>query len=177
MKMCLTFGVLLITLNVICQEVRIDWVDLEKAQQDNKENKKIIFILIYGEWCEHCKMMMETTLNDSGIVNLINEDFIPVKFNAESKNELVFNNKIYGNSSPGKLKSKHNFAIKYAVINSTIGFPTYLFFNSDLELIAEPVRGYKNVSSFSELLMQINRKDTFSFVVNNESDDQKELCE
>ena len=69
----------------------IKWVTLEQADkiQEKKPNKKI-FVSFYTDWCGWCKKLENTTLKNPEVVELINTTFIPVKFNAESKEKTSF---------------------------------------------------------------------------------------
>ena len=73
----------------------IEWLDLEKAADRNKEEKKFIFIDIYTDWCGWCKKMDQSTFQDSSVVAYMNEHFYAVKMNAESKDPIAYKEVLY----------------------------------------------------------------------------------
>ncbi len=51
---------------------------------------------VYTNWCGWCKVMDRKTYRINKLASYVNEHYYAVKFNAESKDSLVFNNKKYG---------------------------------------------------------------------------------
>jgi thioredoxin-related protein len=85
------------------------WVQiLGEAQKQNK----LIFIDIYTTWCGPCKMMSAKVFTEAKIAEKFNETFINYKIDAEKGEGIVL-------------------AKKYAIT----AYPTYLFVNSDGELV------------------------------------------
>jgi thioredoxin-related protein len=73
----------------------IEWLDLETAADRNKEDKKLIFIDIYTDWCGWCKKMDQSTFQDSAVVAYMSEHFYAVKMNAESKDPIAYKEVLY----------------------------------------------------------------------------------
>jgi len=73
----------------------IEWLDMETAADRNKENKKLIFIDVYTDWCGWCKKMDQSTFKDSAVVAYMNEHFYAVKMNAESKDPIAYKEVLY----------------------------------------------------------------------------------
>lgn len=55
-----------------------------------KENKKILMD-VYTDWCAWCKRMDKDVYAQSDVQALLNKFFILVKLNAESNNEVAYN--------------------------------------------------------------------------------------
>src|SRR5688572_33472276 len=89
----------------------VKWLSFKEAQEKNKELKKPFLIDLYTDWCGWCKHMMKTTYSNQGIADYINANFYPVKFNAEGKDTVEYNGKIY-NPMYGGSKT-HELAIKF----------------------------------------------------------------
>ncbi len=91
----------------------IKWYALDKALPMAKEQNKFIFIDFYTTWCGYCKKMDREVFTKKEIINLLNNDFIAVKVNGESKNML----EIDGYKISERDLTKKEFKVK--------GYPTF----------------------------------------------------
>ena len=84
----------------------------EEAQAKNKSEPKKIIVDVYTQWCGWCKKMDKTTWEEPGISTYVNKNFYAVKFDAETKSDINFNNKFeknkdleYKSYNPGRYYS------------------------------------------------------------------------
>lgn len=124
---------------------KINWVTIEEAQELQKKEKRPIYIDVYTTWCGPCKMMSSKTFTNKAVIEMMNEKFYAVKFDAESNTALDFNGKSY--ASPGR---NHSFT-SYLQIKA---FPTSVFIDSDLNTITN-VAGYFGPKEFLPMLEYI----------------------
>jgi len=75
---------LLASANVYCQQIEFFDGTWEEALEKAKEENKGIFVDIYTTWCGPCKQLDKTTFKDPELSSFINENFIPVKVEAEN---------------------------------------------------------------------------------------------
>ena len=68
----------------------VNWLTFEEAVERSKTEKKKIFIDVYTDWCGYCKVMDKNTFSQADIAQYLNENFYPVKFNAEQKQDITF---------------------------------------------------------------------------------------
>jgi thioredoxin-related protein len=108
----------------------VNWLTLKEAQEKNKEVKRPFLVDIYTDWCGWCKHMMKTTYSNPGLANYINTNFYPVKFNAETKDTIEYNGKIYKPTSP-QPKTPHELAIKF--LGSSLSYPSTIFVTNNFE--------------------------------------------
>lgn len=108
----------------------VNWLSIKEAQQKNKEVQKPFIIDIYTDWCGWCKHMMKTTYSNSGIANYINSNFYPVKFDAETKDTIEYNGKIYKPTSK-EPKTPHELAIKF--LGTSLSYPSTMFVTNNFE--------------------------------------------
>ena len=108
----------------------VNWLSIKEAQQKNKEVQKPFIIDIYTDWCGWCKHMMKTTYSNVGIANYINSNFYPVKFDAETKDTIEYNGKIYKPTSK-EPKTPHELAIKF--LGTSLSYPSTMFVTNNFE--------------------------------------------
>lgn len=103
----------------------VEWYTIEEAQQLYEKNPKPILIDVYTDWCKWCKVMMKTTFSDEEIAPYINRNFYAVRFDAESKDTIVFRDTTYVND--GKHGKAHQLAIK--LLDGRLSYPTIVYFD------------------------------------------------
>jgi len=108
----------------------VNWLSIKEAQQKNKEVQKPFIIDIYTDWCGWCKHMIKTTYSNAGIANYINSNFYPVKFDAETKDTIEYNGKIYKPTSK-EPKTPHELAIKF--LGTSLSYPSTMFVTNNFE--------------------------------------------
>lgn len=108
----------------------VNWLSIKEAQQKNKEVQKPFIIDIYTDWCGWCKHMMKTTYSNAGIANYINTNFYPVKFDAETKDTIEYNDKIYKPTSK-EPKTPHELAMKF--LGTSLSYPSTLLVTNNFE--------------------------------------------
>ncbi|HOV11977.1 MAG TPA: DUF255 domain-containing protein [Bacteroidales bacterium] len=127
----------------------VNWIDLKTAQELNKTNPKPILIDVYTDWCGWCKHMMKTTFSDPGLASYINTYFYPVRFNAETKDTVEFQEKKYGNKNTGN-RSPNDLAV--ILLEGKMSYPTLVFFNNNYKFkMLAP--GYLKVKDIEPILV------------------------
>ncbi len=104
----------------------VKWMSLQEAVEAVKQQPKPILLDFYTDWCGWCKRMMATTYADQGLSAYINQNYYPVKFDAEGKDTITFEGETFVPSSP-KPKTAHPLAIK--LLQGKLMYPTTLFLN------------------------------------------------
>src|SRR6218665_2876098 len=108
----------------------VSWLDFKEAQEKNKQVQKPFLVDIYTDWCGWCKHMMKTTYSNPAMANYINTNFYPVKFNAETKDTIEYNGKIYKPLSK-EPKTPHELAVKF--LGSSLSYPSTIFVTNNFE--------------------------------------------
>jgi thioredoxin-related protein len=75
---------------------RINWLSFEQMQEAYAKNPRPILIDLYTSWCGWCREMDRTTYSNDKVIAYINEHYYAVRYNAESTDSVVFNNKKFG---------------------------------------------------------------------------------
>ena len=99
---------------------QVKWMTLEQAIEAQKTVPKKIFIDFYTDWCAPCKIMDKSTYGHSIIANNLNEDYYPVKFNAEGSDTLNIFGRTFSNPEfeNGKKKNSMHEFTKYMNVNA-----------------------------------------------------------
>jgi len=109
----------------------IKWYTFNQAQELNKKQPRTLFIDVYTDWCGWCKYMMSTTFTDPNIANYINNNFYPVRFDAEGHDTIKYRDTLYFNK--GK---NHDFAIK--LLDGRLSYPTIVYLDPDFNKLVVP---------------------------------------
>lgn len=138
----------------------INWVSIQEVQNLVKKEPKKVLLYFHTDWCNYCQYMKANTLIHKEVIKYINENFYAVKFNAEYENAVIFNGFRYINKFPGQEKKYHQLALRYAVIDKTIGFPTFVFLGAQFNKLHPPVRGNKSVAKL-EMYLKFISENTY----------------
>ena len=126
----------------------VHWMSLEEALEKSKVEKRKIFVDMYTDWCGWCKHMDSTTFVNADVARYLNENFYPVKFNAEQENDIVFKEKTYKFKKNGS-RGFHELAALW--LNNRLSFPTVVFLDETQHLI-QPVPGYQDAVKMEAII-------------------------
>jgi len=129
------------------EEGPVNWLTFEQAVEKAKAEKRPIFIDVYTDWCGWCKVMDKNTFSDPQVSKLLNEKFYAVKFNAEQREDVVFQGTTF-KFVPSGGKGYHQLAA--ALLNNQLSYPTVVFLNEDFAMI-QPLPGYKKADEFHKI--------------------------
>ena len=99
---------------------------------------------------------MSQTFTNPDIIAYINEHYYAVKFNAEGNESISFKgvnyvNPSYNPDNANRRNGTHNFTKAIAPVNGKIAYPTIVYLNEKLEIIA-PVQGFWKKEQYMPLL-------------------------
>ena len=126
----------------------IKWVDFNKGYDLAKKKKKIMLVDVYTDWCGWCKRMDRDAYAISSVSEVVNKDFIAVKFDPEIQG-VVYNYE--GKNYTGE-------QLAGVISNYTItGYPTTVFIYPKNKK-SEVVIGYKNAEQLLPVLANYKKK-------------------
>ncbi len=123
-----------------------------------KEQNKVVIVDVYTDWCGWCKKMDKDTYSNGDIKDLINDNFIYLKLDAESSEKHSYNGKTYTSAD-------------LAYYFQVDGFPSHVFLDPDGNVIEfkynkfkmNNLPGYYGAKDFKKILeyfMEGKYKDT-----------------
>ncbi|MEM8525443.1 MAG: DUF255 domain-containing protein [Bacteroidota bacterium] len=127
---------------------KINWLSIEEVEQKLKQEPRKILVKIYQNDCVWCKRMDEETFNKSFIADYINEHFYAISLNAESAEDIIFNEQTYKYVKNGK-RGHHELAAE--LTKGNLSYPSVVFLDEDLEVL-QSVSGYKNHTLFQQIM-------------------------
>lgn len=130
----------------------IHWYTWEEAIAASEQQPKKFFIDVYTDWCGWCKKMDATTFADPQVAEYMNQNFYPVKLDAEQKEDIVFDGHTFKYIQSGS-RGVHELA--YALLDGQLGFPSYVYLNEKRQRITVSP-GYKPVSALMQEMQTIS---------------------
>ncbi len=121
---------------------QLDWVSYGEALERAKTEDKHILIDFWTTWCGWCKVMDRKTYADPSVIEMLNENFLIVKLNAESSRRFPVGD---------REMSGVDVAKKYGVRQ----FPMTWFVKPDGERLAN-IPGYIPPERFMKALEYVN---------------------
>ncbi len=130
------------------EESGVKWLTFEEAIALHKENPKKVLIDLYTDWCGWCKVMDRETYSNDQLSAYINENFYPIKFNAEQREAVIFDGHTF-NFIPQGRRGVHELAA--ALTRNQLSYPTTVFMDEELRII-QPIAGYLKPKQMEPIL-------------------------
>jgi len=140
-----------VSTNVLSQD--INWVSLQEAETLQQDDPKKLMVFFETSWCGYCKKMKSTVFKDADVINYLNENYYPVKFDAESKTPLSFDGIEYSFDADNGRRGAHELAID--MLQGYMAYPSVVFLDEDFVSIRK-LMGLQPVELFSTFLKYVN---------------------
>ncbi|MGM5631793.1 DUF255 domain-containing protein [Apibacter raozihei] len=157
MKNIICYILFMVSIHLFSQENDlIQWKSIQQADSiQQKGDQRLILVDIYTEWCGPCKLMDRYTFHDQKVVDYINENFIPVKFNAESKENVTFKGKSYQWVSNGRGGGIQ--ALAYFTLGGEVSYPSIALINARGETVFV-ITGFYQADDFLETVKNVKKE-------------------
>jgi thioredoxin-related protein len=147
----LSLGLMLSATKPVAPEGTVKWLTFEQAVEKSKTEKRKIFIDVYTDWCGWCKVMDKNTFSEPKIAKILNEEFYPVKFDAEQRENVIFRGTTF-KFVPSGNNGYHELAA--ALLNNKLSYPTVVFLDEEFAMI-QPLSGYQKPEEFHKIIQFI----------------------
>jgi thioredoxin-related protein len=142
-KLLMIFGMVILALSSLAQE-KINWHSIEEAIQLASREPRVLVIDVYTDWCGWCKRMDATTFSDPEVIKLMNEQFYPVKLNAEGREDIIIGDRTFKFVDNGR-RGYHEIAA--IVTRGRLSYPTISYVDADGRVL-EAAPGYRTPDQF-----------------------------
>ena len=147
------------------QPATIKWYSFEEALALSKQfPKKKILVDVYTEWCGWCKRMDATTFTNPVIIDYINQKYYAVKLDAERKDTIILDGKMFINPNPTANRSTHQIA--QSLLNNQMSYPSYVFLD-EMGRVITISPGYSEAANFETILHYFGDNDYFNMTWEN----------
>lgn len=149
MKKLLYFVFLISISHIGMAQVR--WMSFNEALEAQKQHPKKILIDVYATWCGPCQKLEKDTFKNEYIAQYINQNFYPVKFNAEGNESVTYKGKTYRNPGYSPHRKGRNTTHEFTMAADVRGYPTMIFLDENANIIF-PISGYMSPSDIEPYL-------------------------
>ncbi len=123
----------------------VKWYTWEEAMEANKTNPKKIMVDVTTDWCGWCKRMDANTFENPQISKYLNDNFYPIKLNAEMKEDIVYDGNTFKYIPDAGRRGIHTLA--YSLLDGQMSYPSIVFLDEGVQRVMVS-KGYKGPDDF-----------------------------
>lgn len=162
--------ILISTSAVMTAQEQINWMTMNEAlalQKKKKNKAKKIFMDAYTTWCGPCKALDKNTFSNPDVIAFINENFYPVKFNAEGTEEVTYKDNIYTNPNYKPDRAGRNATHQFTLALGVRAYPSLVYFTETGEII-QVISGYRTPKQI-EIFLKMMANDDYKNLTTQEA--------
>ncbi|GAB4027143.1 thioredoxin family protein [Spirosoma koreense] len=127
---------------------QIKWLTIQEAYALTKKQPRKFVVDVYTDWCGWCKVMDRKTFSQPAIIDYVNENFYPVRFNAEQTADVTLGKETFKFIRGGS-HGVHELAA--AMLKNQMSYPSTVFLDEKFNLI-QPIPGYLEPRTFHQII-------------------------
>jgi thioredoxin-related protein len=158
MKQTLLVALFIVLVSPLYAQDEIRWMSMNEALEAQKKVPKKIIMDVYTSWCGPCKLLDKNTFGNKDVIKFFNNNYYPVKFNAEGTESITYQDFTYTNPNYQEGRKGRNSQHLLANALKISGYPTIVFFKENGDLI-QPIVGYKTPEQIEIFLKMIANDD------------------
>lgn len=136
-------------------QAQLKWESLNQLDSIYPLNEKPFLIYIYADWCKLCKSQEQGVFSDHSIANRMNNTFVNLKLNAESKKPINFLGREYNGA---KTSDYHELSAYLSGKENGVVLPSLFIFDSKMNFLFKKI-GLISQKELIELMEQFNQLD------------------
>lgn len=131
----------------------VEWMTIEEAEKAMETEQRDIFVMVYANWCPHCKNYDLTTYKDSKVIKDLHEKFYPVKLNAHNNRVINYKGKSFSNPNYDESKSVDELNSYHEIVYELKAgsIPSIVFVDKDMNVKGTEL-GYKPADELRSLM-------------------------
>lgn len=129
---------LLLSAHASAQEAKsVHWLTFEQLEDSLAVKPKKVLIDFYTDWCTYCRKMDRVVFTKSKVIDLLNEHYYVVRFDAETELEVTFGGRTFVNDQMGFSRNPvHQIARLLALREGQFAPPTLVVLDEDFRVTA-----------------------------------------
>ena len=106
----------------------VRWLSFEELEDSLAAKPKKVFLDFYTDWCTYCRKMDKVVFTNSEVIEILNEQYYAVRFNAETDSTITFGGQLLVNDQVGKSRTPiHQIAQLLTLREGSFVAPTLVF--------------------------------------------------
>ncbi len=157
--LCRKIGLLLLGAFFISRSAgaQLPAVSFEHLDSLQAQEKRMVVVMIYTQWCQYCIAMKQTTFAHKDIKPLLQQQFYLVMLDAEEKNTIRWRGRSFHFKPTGTNTGVHELAVQLGTSNGELPYPTLVFLNPQLEILYQH-QGFLSVADLKKILLALQQK-------------------
>lgn len=131
-------------------EGAVKWYTWEEAVKANEREKKKFMVDVYTDWCGWCRKMDKATFEQPDVAKYLNENFYPIKLDAEMKEDVNFKGHVFKFFPNAGRKGVHSLA--FSLLDEKMSYPSIVFLDENVDRIMIS-KGFKGPEDFMQELI------------------------
>lgn len=132
----------------------VHWLTFEQLEDSLRTKPKKVFIDFYTDWCTYCRKMDKVVFTKPQVIEVLNEQYYAVKFDAETTSEIALGGRVFVNDQVKKSRTPlHQMAQLLALRDGQFAPPALIVLNEDFKVTAR----YFTYMTSSQLIEVLSR--------------------
>jgi thioredoxin-related protein len=115
----------------------VRWLSFEQLEDSLAVQPKKVFIDFYTDWCVYCRKMDKVVFTKSEVIELLNEEYYALRFDAETDIVVSFGGRQFINDQVGQSRNPlHQIAQLLALREGRFVAPTMVLLDEEFKVTA-----------------------------------------
>ena len=111
------------------------WLSFEELEDSLAVKPKKVFIDFYTDWCSYCRKMDKVVFTKPEVIDVLNEQYYAVRFNAETDSPITFSGQLLINDQVGESRTPmHQIAQLLALREGRFVAPTLVLLDETFKV-------------------------------------------